>query len=36
LGSVIFPELDVSTTMPTLCWAASGIMASVIELPRPR
>src|SRR5688500_11799089 len=34
LGSVIFTELDVSTMMGTLCWAASGIMASVIELPQ--
>src|SRR5215470_4871230 len=33
-GSVILIELEVSTTRPTPCCAASGIMASVIELPQ--
>src|SRR6185295_8058773 len=33
-GSVIFDELDVSTRIGTPCWAASGIMASVIDEPQ--
>ena len=33
LGSVILPELDVSTTIGTPCCAASGIMASVMDEP---
>ncbi len=34
LGSVILMELEVSTTIGTPCWAASGIMARVMELPQ--
>ena len=34
LGSVILPELEVSTTSGTPCWAASGIMASVMDEPQ--